>query len=421
MASPSNRLIESKLQPASWFETWRPGCQLSAESKAFTLFLGLLAALPSLSIDISQPTLLSAARQFLVSPAMLGWTITLFMVGFAAGQLAAGPIADRHGRRPVLLCGLAGYALAAASCALAGSVEVLIGFRLVQGMAAGACANLAFAMIRDLFDERTARTKRAYVTAIFAVAPILAPIAGAWILAAAGWRMVYLALACSGLALLAVSYASIAETRPAAAKNLPRRSLAAAYWWVLIQPRFIKLSAVNALSYGAVFAYIAGSPQVLMAVYGLSTYGYGLVFAGIAASLTVGAVVSGRAAKVGLASGLLVEAGLLLSACSAVAMVLLGAAGMLPLPTLLVLLALHLFCRGLVAPNVQHLALEPMGEQAGTATAAIGVVQILYGALCSAAVTLLLMPFGSMAMTSVMAASSVAAFAWWRLNPALRT
>ena len=421
MAFSSSRLVAAKPGSASWFEASRPSCRIDPESRSFTLLLGLLAALPALSIDISQPTLLSAARQFLVSPGLLGWTITLFMAGFAAGQLAAGPMSDRHGRRPVLLCGLAGYSLAALWCALAGSVEALIGFRLLQGLAAGACANLAFAMIRDVFDERAARAKRAYVTAIFALAPILAPIAGAWILAAAGWRMVYLVLACAGLALLAVSCARVAETRPVAAGDVPRRTSIAAYRWVLSQPRFSTLAAVNACSYGAVFAYIAGSPQVLMARYGLSAYGYGLAFAAIAAALTAGAVVSGRAANAGLASHRLVGGGLFLAACSAAAMVLLNAGGMLTMPMLLGLLAVHLFCRGLVGPTIQHLALEPMREQAGAATAAIGVTQILHGAVCSAAVVLLLSSFGAMSMTLVMAASSLAAFALWRVNPARRT
>ena len=421
MPLPSSRATRLPLAPATWLRASWPAWTLQPSSIGFMALLSLLAALPAVSIDVSQPTLLATARQFSVAPGKLGLTITLFMVGFAIGQLVGGPLSDLRGRRPVLLWSLAGYSLAAFLCALAGSAEALIGWRLFQGAAAGACANLAFVMIRDLFDNEVARAKRSYVTAAFALAPILAPTAGAWVLATAGWRPIYLLLACNGVVLLAVAAFGLAESRPPGPADAAGRGLLAAYGPVLKQPRFLRLIAVNACSYGAVFAYIAGSPQVLMTTYGLSPYRYGLVFASTAAALTGGAVVSGRAAKAGVTSDRLLTAGLLLGAGSAAAMAIGQAIRTLPLPPLLALLIVHLFCRGLAGPNAQHLALERLGGDAGTASAAIGVTQILFGALCSAAVWLLPTWWGSSAMTSVMAASAIAALLLRLLSPAPQT
>ena len=92
----------------------------------FTVILGLLAALPSLSIDISQPLLLAVQAQLKAPESVLGLTITVFMLGFALGQFAGGPLSDRHGRRPVLLASLAAYIMAALGCAGAGSAITLL-------------------------------------------------------------------------------------------------------------------------------------------------------------------------------------------------------------------------------------------------------------------------------------------------------
>ncbi len=382
------------------------------ETFRFTVVLGLLAALPTLSIDISQPSLLAIQGQLLASSRTVGLTITLFMVGFALGQFGAGPMSDRHGRRPVLLCGLAGYTAAAIGCALAGSAEALVAWRLVQGIAAGACAVLAFTMIRDLFEGDAARAKRSYVTVVFGLAPMLAPALGAWVLEVGGWRPVYVILASSSVLLLAAVAVGVAESRIVSPGHAPTM-LFAAYRRVLGDRRFVGLAAVNALSFGAMFAYIAGSPQVLMGNLHLTPSGYGLFFAGTAAALTAGAWVSGRSASMGVGPRGLLWVSLVMAAASAVTLALLLAIDVASVVALLPLLLLNLFCRGMTAPNAQHMALEPMREQAGTAAAAVGVMQILTGALSSAIVAVLMPYIGPSGMTVVMAVLAVASLVLW--------
>lgn len=378
----------------------------------FTVVLGLLAALPSLSIDINAPTLLAVQEQLLAPAGIIGLTITLFMVGFAFGQFGAGPLSDRYGRRPVLLVGLAGYTVAAIGCALSGSSFQLVSWRLVQGVAAGACAVLAFAMIRDLFEGDAARSKRAYVTVVFGLAPMLAPSLGAIVLEWAGWRPVYVILSLGGLALLMAVALGVAESRVAQTTWL-KRPVRSAYGRVLSDRRFIGLAAVNALSFGGMFAYIAGSPMVLMGHGGVTPSAYGAIFACTAASLTAGAWTSGRCASAGVGSRRLLWLSLTMAAASAVALMLLLAINVGSLLMVVPLLLVNLFCRGVVAPNAQHLALEPIAEQAGTAAAAVGVMQILTGALASAAVAALLPWFGPFGMTVVMATLSLASLGLW--------
>ncbi len=378
----------------------------------FTVVLGLLAALPTLSIDISQPSLLAIQAHLLAPSRTVGLTITLFMLGFALGQFGAGPMSDRHGRRPVLLVGLTCYTIAAGGCAIAGSAEALVAWRLLQGIAAGACAVLAFTMIRDLFEGDAARAKRSYVTVVFGLAPMLAPALGAWVLEAGGWRPIYVVLAAAGLLLLLAVSLGVAESRTVQPGFAPAR-LRTAYRRVLADRRFVAIAAVNALSFGAMFAYIAGSPQVLMGDLQLSPSAYGIFFAGTAAALTTGAWVSGRSASLGIGPRGLLWVSLVLAATSAVALAVLLAIDVVSVVLLLPLLLLNLFCRGVIAPNVQHMALEPMREQAGTAAATVGVMQILTGALSSAIVAVLMPFLGASGMTVVMAVLAVASLGVW--------
>ena len=381
------------------------------ESFLFSLVLGLLGALPPLSIDISAPTLLVMQAQMNAPSSLVVLTITLFMAGFAVGQFTAGPASDRHGRRPVLLIGLLSYTTAAIGCSLASTIEELVAWRLVQGIGAGACAVLTFAIIRDVFEGDKARAKRSYITVIFGVAPMLAPILGAWIMDHSGWRAVYLVLSIGATVLLIAVTLGVSESRVATA-SAPQAILRS-YALVLADRRFLGLVVVNALSYGSIFSYIAGSPTVLMGSLHLSPTQYGEVFACTAFMLTGGSWVSGRCAQRGIGAVRLLWFALGFGALSGVVLGGLALFGLLSLPAMLVALMGHLFCRGLTAPNVQHIALEPMREQAGTAAAAVGVVQISAGALASAVVALLLPVVGPLGMTGVMAVLSTAALALW--------
>src|ERR1700730_10696899 len=162
---------------------------------AFTILLGFLVALPSFGIDMSLPSLTETGEALGVSPAQAGLMMSLFMIGFAVAPLFYGPASDRYGRKPVVVFACMLFIIAGIGCALARSLPTLLMWRVVQGTGAGASMTIALAMIRDLFEGRAARTKLSYVAIGTTIVPMIAPTAGAALLAIDGWRVIH-AVAC---------------------------------------------------------------------------------------------------------------------------------------------------------------------------------------------------------------------------------
>ncbi len=372
------------------------------------MVLGLFAALPALSIDISAPSLVLLPAALGTTAMVAGLTLSLFMAGFALGQLGGGLLSDRHGRRPVLLAGLACYSLAGIACALAPTGGMLVLARCVQGIGAGACSVQAFAMVQDLFEGGAARSKRSYVTVVFGVVPMFAPALGSVLSDLAGWRAVHASLAIAGGLLLAVAHAGVAESRrarPPAShpQGEPRRTV------MRRDAAFVGLTAANALSYACVFAYVAGAPIVIIGQLGWSPAVFAGVFAVIAASLTAGAWTSGRLGRRGVGAAALLGPALAGSAAGAGLLAAASVMGVASGAVLVPLMLVVAFARGIIAPNLQHLAIERRREQAGVASAVVGVSQLLAGAAASAIVAALLAPLGATAVALPMAILSAAA------------
>jgi DHA1 family bicyclomycin/chloramphenicol resistance-like MFS transporter len=380
----------------------------------FTIFLGVLAALPAVSIDISAPTLVVLPSVLDTTSFVAGLTISLFMVGFALGQLLGGGSSDRLGRKPVLLAGLVLYGTASIICGFSSTGPGLVSARFVQGIGAGICAVISFAIIQDLFAGAAARSKRAYVTVVVGAAPMLAPAVGALILWLVGWRPVHLVLAIAGIMLLAVVKLWLAESLPERrpAELVVERAEPSGKLWQ--DDRFVNLTIVNALSYGSIFAYIAGSPVVVMEYFHGSSRSYAAVFACTALCQTAGAWSSGRLARRGLAAEALLATALATSAVASLALAAVFLANRaLSAPAALCLLCLIAFCRGIISPNLQHLAIERQRQRAGTASAAFGVSQLLGGAASSLVVAGLLSALGPFAVVGPIGFCSIAAAAMW--------
>jgi hypothetical protein len=133
-------------------------------STGFTLLLGFLVALPSFGIDTSLPALIATGTALRVTPAEAGLMMSLFMLGFAVAPLVYGPASDRYGRKPVVLVACLLFTIAAIGCSIAYSLASLLVWRVVQGTGAGASMTIAFAIVRDLFEGQTARTKISHIT-----------------------------------------------------------------------------------------------------------------------------------------------------------------------------------------------------------------------------------------------------------------
>jgi DHA1 family bicyclomycin/chloramphenicol resistance-like MFS transporter len=387
--------------------------RIAPKSVGFTVLLGVLAALPALSIDIAAPTLALIPEALGTSSTVASLTLSLFVVGFACGQLGGGRLSDLRGRRPVLLAALACYTLAGLGCTAAASGLMLLLARLAQGLGAGACFVLSFATVQDLFEGEAARTKRSYVTVVFGIIPMLAPAVGAFLSGSAGWRAVYAVLAVGGGCLLAIVALGMEESRRAA----PAPPIVAA----LARPRrirddrtFVRVTLANALSYAAIFTYIAGAPIIIIGQMHYSSAVFAAVFASTAAALAAGAWTNGRLSVRGVQVAATLAPALVVSAAAAIALAAACVGGQISGTVLVPLLLVTMFCRGVIAPNMQHLAIERWPDQAGAASATVGVSQLLAAAIASAVVGVLMPDYGAAGVAVPMALLATAALFVWR-------
>ena len=382
-------------------------------SLRFTFLLGLIAGLPALSIDLSAPTLALLPAALDTSVFVAGLSLSLFVLGFGLGQLAGGRASDQIGRRPTLLIALAIYVLAGLCCSIATSGGQLATARLLQGGAAGASSVQAFAMVQDLFKGESARRKQSYVSVVLTVMPMLAPALGSVVIALTNWRMVHILMAAGGVLLAGIVAMFVAESRPAEALGRSRGVGFADSARMLRDQSFRRISIVNALSYGSIFAYIAGAPVVLISQYHYSNVVYAVVFASTAAALSTGALVNARLAR-RLDCRSLVWPALLTQALANVGLV--AAALMVPSYGALILMPLLLvgcFMRGIISPNLVHAALSIHRDQAGLAAALVGLMQLVTAAAASALLARLLSQFGAVSVAATMACLSVAAMVLW--------
>ena len=379
-------------------------------SMAFTLLLSLLVALPSFGIDMSLPALTATGAALGVAPARAGMTMSLFMLGFAVAPLFYGPASDRYGRKPVVVFACMLFIIGGIGCALAHSLPSLLMWRLVQGAGAGASMTIALAIIRDLFEGQTARTKLSYVAIATTIVPMIAPTAGAALLALGGWRVIHAVLAGIGLLLLLAMLLGFAESaRVDPANRLVPSVIARNYLRVLMHPLCLGYILVNAAAFGALFAYVSGSSLFLINVVGLSPEQYGLVFAATSLGIMGGGFINSRLSAWGVLPGYPLTVGLGLAAVSTMLLLAMTLADWMPLPLVISLLVLGTLAFGLIAPNAMQGAMQPLPQIAGAVGAATGCIQMTIGAVAGGLVAALYDGHSALSMTALMALCSLLA------------
>jgi DHA1 family bicyclomycin/chloramphenicol resistance-like MFS transporter len=381
--------------------------------------LGLLSTFGPISLDLYLPALPELADELASTPSAAQLTITACLIGLALGQLVAGPLSDRFGRRRPLLVGLVAYLLTSLACALAPSVEVLVALRLLQGLAGAAGLVIARAVARDLYEGRRLVLFFSRLTLISGLAPVVAPVLGGQLSRVMSWRGLFVVLAGFG-ALLLVAGLLQRETLPPQRRSVGGLSTTVRGFRVLLHDRFFVGAALSAgLAGASMFAYISGSTFVLQRIHGLSAQGFSLAFGvnsvGIMAMSQLGARLSRRRppARV-LALGL----GLNLLGATALAVTVLLDLGLsFLLPSLFVMVS----ALGLVFPTATALAMADYPQQAGTASSLLGLGQFVFGALVAPLVGIAgegtAVPLGVVALT----VSTLASLAFLTLvRPAVR-
>jgi DHA1 family bicyclomycin/chloramphenicol resistance-like MFS transporter len=350
---------------------------------SFSEFVGLIAAmmaLTALAIDIMLPALGDIGRDIgLTQDNHRQFVITYYLIGFAVGQIVFGPLSDRFGRKPPLYGGLLLLAAASILSAVADSAFVMFAARALQGFGAAAARIIAVAIVRDRFAGREMARVMSFVMMIFIVIPIFAPLIGQAVMQFASWRWIFGALVIASFLTVLWAWLRMPESHPQE-KRLPLsiERLGFAVRTVFATRQTVGYSAAFGFFFGVLMGYIGSVEQIFVNVYGLGDR-FPLVFGAIAffmiPSFFLNSVLVRRAGMRRVSHLALIG---YLAACGLMAL-----AGYPEKPPLLVFslfIVATFFCFGLIGPNFNAMAMEPMGAIAGTASSFVGFCTTTAGA-----------------------------------------
>jgi DHA1 family bicyclomycin/chloramphenicol resistance-like MFS transporter len=349
------------------------------------VILSVLMGFASISTDLFLPAIPTISAALKADPGQIELTISSYLLGFSLGQLVWGPTGDRYGRRGPVAAGLVLFIAGSAGCALSGSAFALIGWRVLQ--AVGACASvvLARAMVRDLHTGPRAAQMMSTLMAIMAVAPLLGPLVGGGILAAAGWRAIFYTLVGIGLLTLAALF-TLDETLPPARRSTePLTRALVEYGNLLRDRRLLAYAGVGGFFFGGTFGYIAASPFAYITVYHVPPQLYGLLFGAGIVGIMATSILNSRLVT-SLGSDRLLLRGCYVAAIAAVAMAVASGTGWGGLAGLAIPMFLFVATTGVISANAAAGALAGYPRQAGAVSALFGALQYGGGIVGSALV-----------------------------------
>jgi DHA1 family bicyclomycin/chloramphenicol resistance-like MFS transporter len=357
-----------------------PGTREPAVGGPLAAVLSLLTVFGPISMDLYLPVLpaLTADLGSATSTAQL--TVTACLFGLALGQLIAGPLSDRFGRRRPLLIGVVAFILTSVLCAASPTVEALVAARFLQGLAGGVGVVIAQAAGRDLYSGGRLLRYYGRLTVLAGLAAIVGPVIGGQLASVTDWRGLFLFLAAVGVIILLACLAVFRETLPAQLRVAGGLAQTGRDMRRLLADRLFRGAVlVTGFVSAALFAYLSGATFLLQDVYGLSPQGYSYAFGLNSFGFMVFGFVAGRASERWSEKGTLIVG---------LAMCALGAAGLLAtaalhLPLVAVVLSLFTMVSGVAVttPPTTSLALAGYPDVAGTASSFLGVARFAFGGL----------------------------------------
>ncbi|WP_048612854.1 multidrug effflux MFS transporter [Vibrio coralliirubri] len=240
-------------------------------------FLVIISAFPPLTIDLYLPALPQMVEVFNTDRSMVNLTLSSYFVTYAIGLLFWGPLSEKFGRKPILLIGLAGYMVASILCAMTNSIEQLIGARVFQAFAGSAITVIATAIVKDLYDGREREKIMATIMSLVIIAPMVAPVFGAFLLKIASWRMMFVTLAIFGAfaSVLACCYRETLETKYQGSmfRSWGRMGV------VMKNSSFLKLLVIFSIIPMALMGFLAAGSYIYIDHFGLTEQQFSYAFA----------------------------------------------------------------------------------------------------------------------------------------------
>ena len=347
----------------------------------FVAIVAALMAIEALAIDIMLPALPDMGAAFSVAnPNDRSLVLTWFLIGFGLPQVVFGPLSDRYGRRPPILIGLTVYVICALACTAIWDFTVLLWLRFVQGAAAAAIRVGILSAVRDRYEGAAMSEIMSVAMSIFLLVPILMPGAGQLILLAGPWQLIFVVMGALGLIVGAWAFLRLPESLAATNRRaLDVRSVAQAFGIVIRNRAAFSYGLSGAFLLGIILGLINTSQQVYVDIYDLGPY-YPVAFAIMPVTASIGFFLNSRlVATFGMRR--LSQGAMLLFFVGSLAWFGMTLAGPMPLWLSMTMVALVVSLLAFGFPNAGALAMEPLADVAGTASAVFGAMQTVGGAI----------------------------------------
>ncbi len=358
---------------------------VAPRTRLFLLILVAITAVGPLAMQMFIPSLPAIAADFRVSAGVAQLALSLSMVAMAVTTLVYGPVSDRLGRRPVVLAGFVLFLAGSVLCAMAPSVEMLIGGRIVQAVGGAAGMVLSRAIVRDIYDRDGAARAIAYITMAMVLAPMVAPVIGGVLTDLLGWRWIFWSVGLAGVGVMLIAQRFLTETLTVKPQPVSPRAMLGDCRRLLANPAFGGYTFQAAFTMASFFAFMAGAPYVMVNVMGRPATEFGLYFIPLAACYMAGNFAAARLSfRIGLDRMIVI--GSLLSLAAAAVAVSLFAAGFWDPWALFAPVALMGIGNGLSMPNAQAGAVSVDPKLAGTAAGLSTSLQFTVAALAAQAV-----------------------------------
>ncbi len=356
-------------------------------SFSIVFILGLLAMLMPLSIDMYLPALPVIAEQFGVPAGSAQMTLSTYILGFALGQLLYGPMADSLGRKPVVLGGTLVFAVAAAACAMAQSIDHLIVMRFFHGLAAAAASVVINALMRDIYPKEEFSRMMSFVMLVTTVAPLVAPMVGGAVLVWFSWHAIFWLLALAALLASAMIFFFIKETLPAEHRQkFHIRTTLGNFASLFRHKRVLSYMLASGFSFAGMFSFLSAGPFVYIELNHVSPQHFGYYFALNVVFIFVLTMINSRfVRRVGALN--MFRIGLWIQFVMAVWMVV-TAFFDVGFWTLVIGIAAFVGCISIVSSNAMAVILDEFPHMAGTASSLAGTFRFGIGAIVGALLSL---------------------------------